>query len=43
MKGMRKPPLKENSAALRENLTFKLKFSDKFSRSPNLFPTATPK
>jgi len=42
---MRKPPLKErkDSAAQRESLPFKLKFSTKFSRLPNLFPTTTPK
>jgi hypothetical protein len=34
---------KTDSAALRESLIFKLKISTKFSKSPNLFPTATPK
>ena len=43
MKRMRKPPLKKaNSAALKRNLTFQTKFSNRISTSSSLLPI-TPK
>jgi hypothetical protein len=44
MKRIRKPPLKENKFRhTKGKFNFQAKIQYRFSRSPNLFPTATPK